>query len=112
MGVDPDPNWILRLLLVDNWTAAMLAIYGLAAQALFMSRMLVQWAASERAGRSVVPVSFWWLSLSGAVMLLVYGVLRQDVVIIVAQLFGFVVYLRNLMLIARERRGDGPPAAG
>ena len=82
----------------------MLAVYGLLAQALFMSRMLVQWIASERQGRSVIPVAFWWLSLSGAAMLLVYGVLRSDIVIISAQAFGFIVYLRNLMLISKERR--------
>ena len=56
-----------------------------------------------RARRSVMPVAFWWLSLAGAAMLLVYGVLRQDVVIILAQAFGFVVYLRNLWLIHRVR---------
>lgn len=99
-----EPHWILSLLLVDNWAAAGLAVYGLIAQALFMSRMLVQWIASEREGRSVMPVSFWWLSLSGAAMLLIYGVLRRDVVIILAQAFGFIVYARNLALIARERR--------
>ncbi len=99
-----DPNWLMRLLLVDSWGGVALAVYGLLAQAVFMSRMLVQWIASERAKRSVVPVAFWWLSLSGAVMLLVYGVLRQDIVIILAQAFGFIVYARNLTLIARERK--------
>ena len=107
-----EPHWLLRLLLVDNWAQATLAIYGLGAQALFMSRMLVQWIASEREGRSVVPPVFWWLSLSGAAMLLVYGVLRQDVVIILAQAFGLVVYIRNLVLLARERRNaSGAPGA-
>lgn len=99
-----EPHWILDLLLVDDWGQAALALYGLTAQALFMSRMLVQWIASEKERRSVIPVSFWWLSLSGAAMLLVYGVLRRDVVIILAQAFGFIVYARNLALIARERR--------
>lgn len=97
-------HWIMDLLLVDSWAGVALAVFGLAAQAVFMSRMVVQWTASERAQRSVVPVSFWWLSLVGGAMLLAYGVLRQDVVIISAQLFGCVVYVRNLMLIAKERR--------
>ncbi|MEL6316832.1 MAG: lipid-A-disaccharide synthase N-terminal domain-containing protein [Pseudomonadota bacterium] len=104
-------HWLLSLLLVDSWPAAMLAVFGLAAQAVFMSRMVVQWTASERAGRSVVPVSFWWLSIAGAAMLLVYGALRQDIVILLAQAFGFIVYARNLVLIARERRAlraEGP----
>ncbi len=105
-----ETHWLMKLLLVDSWAGVMLAVYGLAAQAVFMSRMMVQWIASERAKKSVVPVAFWWLSLSGAAMLIVYGVLRQDIVIILAQIFGFVVYLRNLMLIARERRADAAQA--
>ncbi|MEL6980410.1 MAG: lipid-A-disaccharide synthase N-terminal domain-containing protein [Pseudomonadota bacterium] len=101
---EAETHWVLSLLLVESWPQALLALYGLTAQALFMSRMMLQWIASEREGRSVVPVAFWWLSLSGAAMLLVYGVLRQDIVIILAQAFGLVVYVRNLILIAREKR--------
>jgi len=96
-----EPHWLMELLLVDSWWGVGLALFGLAAQAVFMSRMLVQWIVSERARASVVPVSFWWLSILGAAMLLVYGVLREDIVIILAQAFGFVVYARNLWLIHR-----------
>ena len=98
------PHWMMRLLLVDSWWGVWLAVFGLAAQAIFMSRMIIQWVATERAKRSVVPVAFWWLSILGAVMLLVYGVLRQDIVIIAAQAFGFIVYARNLWFIQAERR--------
>ncbi len=98
-----EPHWVMRLLLVDSWMGVAVALFGLLAQAIFMSRMLVQWIASERAGASVVPVAFWWLSIAGALLLLVYGVMRQDVVILLAQAFGFVVYGRNLMLIYRRR---------
>lgn len=97
-------HWLMRLLLVDSWWGVWLAIFGLAAQAIFMSRMLIQWVATERAKRSIVPVSFWWLSIIGAVMLLVYGVLREDIVIIAAQSFGFIVYARNLWFIRVEKR--------
>jgi lipid-A-disaccharide synthase-like uncharacterized protein len=97
-------DWLMDLLLVDSVAGVWLALFGLAAQAVFMSRMMVQWIASERARRSVVPVAFWWLSLMGAVLLLAYGVLRQDIVIILAQVFGFVVYARNLWLIRAEGR--------
>ncbi|MFK7945149.1 MAG: lipid-A-disaccharide synthase N-terminal domain-containing protein [Paracoccaceae bacterium] len=93
------PHWLMQALLVDSWWGVWLAIFGLAAQSIFMSRMLVQWIATERAKRSVMPVAFWWLSVVGAVMLLVYGVLREDIVIIAAQLFGFIVYARNLWFI-------------
>lgn len=104
-----EPEWIKHALLVDSWPAVWLALFGLSAQAVFMSRMLIQWIASERARRSVVPVAFWWLSLAGAVMLLVYGLLREDIVIIFAQAFGFLVYARNLWLIRSE--GRAPPPA-
>lgn len=104
------PDWLAQALLVETWPAVWLALFGLAAQAVFMARMVIQWLASERARRSIVPVAFWWLSLAGAAMLLVYGVLRRDIVIILAQSFGAVVYLRNLWLIRVDRRsGSTPP---
>lgn len=102
-------HWILRLLLVDDWRAAALAVFGLMGQMVFMSRMIVQWIASERAKRSVMPVAFWWLSIIGAMMVLTYGVLRQDIVIILAQSFGFIVYGRNLWLIHMEKRRSMQP---
>ena len=104
-----EPHWLMQLLLVDSWAGVWLALFGLAAQAVFMSRMLVQWIVSERARRSIVPVPFWWLSLGGAAMMLVYGAMRQDIVIILAQLFGFTVYARNLWLIHVERRDASLP---
>lgn len=94
-----ETHWIMRLLLVDSWPKVWLAIFGLTAQAVFMSRMLIQWIATERARASVVPIAFWWLSLVGAMMLLAYGILDRDIVIIAAQMFGFVVYARNLWFI-------------
>ncbi len=103
-------HWLMAALLVDSWWGVGVALFGLLAQAIFMARMLVQWVASERARRSVVPVAFWWLSLAGAAMLLVYGVLRRDIVIILAQSFGLVVYIRNLALIRAEAR-QTPPAS-
>ena len=92
-------HWLMELLLVDDWFGVGLAVFGILAQSLFMCRMLVQWITSEKARRSVVPTAFWWLSIAGASLLLIYGVLRRDVVIILAQLFGFIVYARNLYLI-------------
>lgn len=102
------PDWLARALLVDSWAGIWLALFGLSAQTVFMARMLVQWIASERARRSVVPVAFWWLSLTGAAMLLAYGIMRQDIVIILAQLFGALVYVRNLWLIHSERTPSLP----
>lgn len=74
---------------------------GLVGQILFTSRFLVQWIASERARRSLVPAAFWWLSLGGGATLLAYAVWRRDPVFILGQGVGLVVYLRNLVLIRR-----------
>ncbi|GJD95620.1 lipid-A-disaccharide synthase N-terminal domain-containing protein [Methylobacterium iners] len=80
-------------------------VFGLAAQLVFGSRFLLQWIASERAGRSVMPLSFWFLSIAGGMMTLVYGFVRREPVIIFGQALSTIIYLRNLMLILRERRG-------
>ena len=76
---------------------------GFLAQAVFTCRFLVQWLASERAGKSVVPVAFWLLSITGAAMLFAYAVWRRDPVIILGQCIGIFVYSRNLVLIKREK---------
>jgi lipid-A-disaccharide synthase-like uncharacterized protein len=75
---------------------------GLAGQACFFSRFLVQWIASERQGRSVVPRAFWYLSISGGLILLSYSLWRRDPVFILGQSVGLFVYLRNLVLLRRE----------
>jgi lipid-A-disaccharide synthase-like uncharacterized protein len=80
---------------------------GLFGQALFTSRFLVQWIASERRGQSVIPLAFWWLSLAGGATLLAYAIWRGDPVFILGQSMGLVVYGRNLALIRRSRT---PPA--
>lgn len=77
---------------------------GIVAQLMFSARFIIQWLTSEREGRSVIPVAFWWFSLAGAVLLLAYGFHRREPVIILGQSTGFVIYLRNIWLIQRERR--------
>ena len=79
-------------------------IVGFVGQAVFTARFLVQWVASEKKRDSVVPVAFWWLSLIGGLNLLVYAIHRQDPVFIVGQSMGMVVYIRNLMLVAKRKR--------
>lgn len=76
---------------------------GLVGQLLFFGRFLVQWIASERAKRSVVPLAFWYFSILGGSVLLVYAIYRKDPVFILGQAGGLVIYLRNLVLIRRER---------
>jgi lipid-A-disaccharide synthase-like uncharacterized protein len=76
---------------------------GFLGQALFSMRFLVQWWRSERAGNSVVPVAFWYLSLAGGLLLLSYAFYRRDPIFVVGQISGVVVYLRNLHLIRQHR---------
>ena len=71
---------------------------GFTAQLFFFTRSLVQWIKSERAGSVLSPTLFWQLSLLGSILMLIYGVLRDDFVIILGQLFSYVVYIRNLQL--------------
>jgi len=77
-------------------------ILGFVGQAVFSLRFLVQWIESERAGRSVVPDSFWYLSIVGSMLLLAYALWRRDVVFTLGQSMGFVVYARNLALRRRD----------
>lgn len=84
-------------------------VFGILAQLVFGSRFILQWLASERAGRSVIPLSFWFLSIAGGIMTLVYGFVRREPVIIIGQGLSTGIYLRNLALIFRNRRGGGTP---
>ena len=78
----------------DGWV-----ILGFVAQAFFTMRFVVQWIASERARKSVVPVAFWFFSIGGGALLLVYALYRRDPVFIAGQALGLVVYVRNLYFI-------------
>src|ERR1700692_1204711 len=88
--------FVVRL---DWWLAL-----GFLAQALFTARFLVQWIASERAGKSVIPIAFWFFSIGGGALLLVYALYRRDPVFIAGQGFGVFVYARNLHFIILNGR--------
>ena len=90
---------------LDWWLAL-----GFLAQGLFTARFLVQWIASERAGKSVVPIAFWFFSIGGGALLLVYALYRRDPVFIAGQAFGVFVYARNLYFELRDRRGQASTA--
>jgi lipid-A-disaccharide synthase-like uncharacterized protein len=77
---------------------------GFVGQAMFSARFLVQWIASERARRSLVPTAFWYFSLCGGLVLLSYAIHKRDPVFIVGQATGLVVYLRNLYLLRSGRQ--------
>src|SRR5438876_6222029 len=91
----------------DAWV-----VLGFVAQGFFTMRFVVQWIASERARKSVIPVAFWFFSIVGGALLLVYALYRKDPVFIAGQALGLVVYIRNLYFIlltgrqaSRERGG-------
>ena len=89
---------------LDFWV-----ILGFVAQLMFTMRFVVQWLASEKAGRSVVPMTFWWFSIGGGALLLMYALYRRDPVFILGQGFGLFVYLRNLQFVLRSKaRGEDP----
>ena len=90
--------FVMRL---DWWV-----LLGFVAQAFFTMRFLVQWLASEKAGKSVIPLAFWWFSIGGGLLLLVYALYRRDPVFILGQGFGVFVYLRNLQFELRDRRAS------
>jgi lipid-A-disaccharide synthase-like uncharacterized protein len=81
-------------------------VFGILAQLLFTARFIVQWIVSEKLGKSVVPLAFWFLSMGGGVMLLIYGLVRREPIIIMGQALAVFIYMRNLMLIFRNR-SDG-----
>lgn len=84
---------------LDWWIAL-----GFMAQLLFTGRFLVQWIASERQNRMVIPIAFWFFSIGGGVLLLIYAIHRRDPVFIAGQAFGVFVYARNLYFELRDRR--------
>ncbi len=95
------PEVAERLFHNDAIPGALLAL-GLAGQTIFSLRFVYQAAYSARRGESLLPPGFWIISLTGAVLLLAYGILRSDPVIVVAQVFGIVTYFRNLVLWKRS----------
>ena len=94
-------NW-LNVVFVEQFDLWIL--FGFIAQVMFMMRFVVQWVASERARRSVVPIAFWFFSVAGGALLLIYAIYREDPVFIAGQGAGLFIYFRNLWLIYRERR--------
>lgn len=82
-----------------SWVAV-----GLAGQFFFTMRFVVQWIATERNRKSVIPESFWYFSIVGSLILLCYSIYRQDPVFILGQSFGMTVYMRNLFFIRKDKR--------
>ena len=76
---------------------------GFLGQSMFFMRFLVQWIASEKAGKSVMPDIFWYFSLSGGAVLLIYAIYRQDPVFILGQMTGLFIYMRNIYFVKKVK---------
>ncbi|UII22349.1 lipid-A-disaccharide synthase N-terminal domain-containing protein [Fulvivirga ligni] len=81
-----------------------LMVWGSIGQIIFTFRFIYQWIYSERQQQSVLPAGFWVISLVGSLMIISYGVFRSDIVIIIGQLFGSIIYSRNLFLIFKKKK--------
>ena len=95
---------LMSVLHADTARDLVWIMFGLFGQLMFTGRFIVQWLASEKEGRSVVPVAFWYFSIFGGLIVLLYGVHKVDPVIILGQLPGVLIYSRNLWLIYKARR--------
>ena len=85
---------------------------GFFAQALFMMRFVVQWIASERVKRSIVPETFWYFSIGGGILLLAYSIYRVDPVYMFGQGLGLIIYFRNLYFVWSHKKAGAPADAG
>lgn len=89
----------------DFWTW-----FGFLAQAFFFGRFVVQWVASERARRVVIPAAFWWFSLVGGALILVYAIVRRDPVFIAGSALALAIYARNAYFHYAHAAGDASPS--
>lgn len=83
-------------------TTTIWVVVGFLGQSLFFMRFFVQWLASEKEGRSVIPTAFWYFSLLGGLTLFSYALWRKDPVFIIGQGTGLFIYLRNIYFVRRE----------
>jgi len=106
----PD-NLLFRLFNITTWSSMVWIAIGLGGQLVFSFRFLIQWIVSEKERRSVIPDIFWWISLIGAVCLFAYFAWRRDIVGVLGQSSGVVIYARNLRLIHKQKRREAREAA-
>lgn len=96
------PEWLQEFIPADGpgriWLVA-----GLIGQGLFFSRWIVQWVASERKNESTMPVAFWYFSLIGSLLVLVYGIRNREPILCIGQGSGTLIYARNLVLLSRMK---------
>lgn len=89
--------------LIKNFTDPWV-IFGFLAQFIFFLRFIIQWIASEKEKKSVIPLPFWYLSIAGSLMILIYSVKRGDIVFITASILNTLIYARNIILIKKRHK--------
>jgi lipid-A-disaccharide synthase-like uncharacterized protein len=105
-AVSTQQNWAFRLFKITSWASLVWVAIGFGGQIAFSGRMLVQWFVSEKQRQSTVPEAFWWMSLIGGMMLFAYFAWRQELVGVIGQTSGLVIYARNIRLIYKQRRRE------
>ena len=90
---------------IDYFQLDFWVLWGLAAQGFFFLRLLIQWLRSEKEKKTVLPISFWWLGILGALMLFAYAIVRRDLVFIVTSILQLIIYYRNLVIALKSREG-------
>ena len=93
-----DVDKLLKNEAIPNW----LLILGIIAQVIFTLRFIYQWIYSEKNKQSILPIGFWWLSLIGSILILIYAILRKDPVLLIGHLMGSIIYFRNIMISNNE----------
>jgi len=81
-------------------------VIGFGGQTMFSMRFLLQWLYSEKHKKSIIPVSFWYYSIAGSIILLIYAIHKRDPVFTLGQSFGILIYARNLYFIYRENQAE------
>jgi len=104
-------NMLFGIAKVTTWGGFFWVFIGLTGQLLFFGRMFVQWLVAEKEKKAIIPPSFWWFSFFGGIMLFTYFAWRQDVIGVLGQAPGVVIYARNLRLIHKQRRREERAAA-
>ena len=107
MGWNHVVEYLHRVVFTPFYRLDWWSLVGFLGQGLFFLRFVVQWWASEKKQRTVIPVAFWYLSLAGSAITLMYAIHKADLVFILAFSLNILIYLRNLYILLKRKRGAG-----
>ena len=101
-----------RTIITNEDISPLLMVWGLASQFVFTFRFIFQWIYTENKKESLLPIGFWLISFTGSMMVLSYAIIRKDPVLFIGQVFGFVVYSRNILLWLRHKKNPAQVDGG